>query len=85
MLAEVPPTITKSVGPTALPGQVHLICGVAGVEACTDFSCLLLIGEMLGYPKTDIAGTSPPAGWIGLTFVALSGFTHMGRGMGCWG
>ena len=45
--------------PAALPGQVHLICGIAGVEACTDFSYLLLVGEMLGYPKTDIAITQP--------------------------
>jgi hypothetical protein len=29
----------------ALPGQVHLICGVAGVQACTDLG-LLLLGEV---------------------------------------
>jgi hypothetical protein len=35
----------------ALPGHVHLVCGVAGVEACADLG-LLLLGEVL-YAMTE--------------------------------
>jgi hypothetical protein len=31
---------------TALPGHIHLSCGIAGIEASADF-CLLLLGEVL--------------------------------------
>jgi hypothetical protein len=50
-----------------------------------NLSCLLLVGEMLGYPTTDSAATSPPAEWMGLAFVAFIRFYAHGSRYGMLG
>jgi hypothetical protein len=60
-------TMPATPTPTDSPECVRRFGELGQVVDAADaliLSCLLLVGEMLGYPKTHIAATSPPAEWM---------------------